>query len=186
MGQFFLQFVATLIAAALVLGIGWLVIQWQKRRDATLALLAEFQRFDADKIRLILEKHIPRRNRARRMGIDDGPAYTCTYGQLNADLSVEERRVLAPFVNFFERLVLLYEGGTLDKRLMWSVLGRQINWWQEQLFWVVEPNDPNNSYGIASQVTGIAAKHKLEVEPWWSLVPKVNLIPKRSKDRAAR
>ena len=184
MGEFLLQFLATLFAALVVLGVGWLVVRWQKKRDATLALLAEFQRFDVGKVGAILEKHIPRRNRARRMGLEDAPAYTCTFGSLNAGLSPEERRTIVPFVQFFERLVLLYEGGSLDKRLMWSVLGRQITWWQEQLFWVVEPNEPNNSYGIASQVMQIAAKHKLEVEPWWSLIPKIHQIPKRSKDRA--
>ena len=184
MGQFFLQFLATLIAALLVLAVGWFVVQWQKKRDATMALLAEFQRFDVDKIRAILEKHIPRRNRVRRMGLEDAPAYTCTFSTLNSELNAEERGTLVPFIHFFERLVLLYESGSIDKRLFWSVLGRQITWWQEQLFWVVEPNEQNNSYGIASQVAEIATTHKSQAEPWYSLVPKVHQIPAKSKDRA--
>ena len=184
MGQFFLQLLATLIAALLVFGAGVFVFRWQKKRDATLALLDEFQRFDLERISAILEKHLPRLNRARRRYLQEAPAYACTFSEFNAGLNEEERRTLNPFIQFFERLVLLHESNCVDKRTLWSLLGRQITWWQQQFFWVVEPNDENNAYGIASQVAQIAAAQALQEDPWYSLMPKVRLIPAKPKDRA--
>jgi hypothetical protein len=184
MGQFFLQLLATLIAALLVFGAGIFALRWQKKRDAALALLDEFQRFDVERISAILEKHLPRTNRARRRYLQEAPAYTCTFSDFNSDLNEEERRTLLPFIQFFERLVLLYESNCVDKRAVWSLLGRQITWWQQQFFWMVEPNDENNAYGIASQLDRIAAMQALQEDPWYSLFPKVRLIPAKPKDRA--
>jgi hypothetical protein len=184
MGQFFLQLSATLIAALLVFGAGVLVFRWQKKRDSALAMLDEFQRFDVERISAIVEKHLPRVNRARRRYLQEAPAYACTYTEFNAGLNEDERRTLVPFIQFFERLVLLHESNSVDRRALWSVLGRQVTWWQQQFFWMVEPDDANNAYGIASQVDRIAALQESQEDPWYSLFPKVRLIPAKPTDRA--
>jgi hypothetical protein len=184
MGQFFLQIAATLIGALLAFLVGLYALRWHRKRETAVALLAEFQSFDVERIHAILEKHLPRRGRARRRFEQEAPAYSCTFSELNSDLNDEERRTLMPFIQFFERLVLLYESNSVDKRALWSVLGRQITWWQEQFFWVVEPNDENNAYGIASQVAQITAAQAMQEDPWYSLMPKVRLISAKPKDGA--
>ena len=187
MGQFLLQLLATLIAALLVVrGRRSLSSAGRSKRDAALALLDEFQRFDVERIGAILEKHLPAAATARAAGhLQEAPAYACTFSEFNAELNEEERRTLVPFIQFFERLVLLLRKQLAStSALLWSLLGRQITWWQQQFFWMVEPNDENNAYGIASQVDRIAALQESQEEPWYSLMPKVRLIPAKPKDRA--
>ncbi len=184
MGQFVLQMLASLTAALLVFAAAVFALRWQKQRDAALALLDEYQRFDVERIRTIVEKHIPRGGNTRRQFLQDAPDYRCTFGEFSSDLNDEERRMLVSFIQFFERLVLLHESNSVDRRTLWTLLGRQINWWQQHFFWQVEPAEENSAYGIASQVDRIAAMQALQEEPWYSLIPKVRLIPAKPKDRA--
>jgi hypothetical protein len=185
MVQFLLIVLATFIGASLAFLLGVYIFRLQKKKYATLTLLAEFQAIDVGKVHAVLEKHVKEWRRSRPRFVERIPTWACTYSELNSKLDDEERRILVPFIQFFERLVLLYESNFVDKRTLWSLLGRQITWWLDHFFTLVQPNDENNVYGNASRVAKIAEAHHMEPEPWFSLSPKIHQIPARPKDNTA-
>jgi hypothetical protein len=60
---------------------------------------------------------------------------------------------------FFERVVLLYEGNFLDRKMIFVFMHRHFAWWNENVFTKFDVEEQNNAIFVAKRIDKIINKH---------------------------